>query len=102
MGLKVVACNLTGSVSNHDRDELAGAAAHMVTDFSDFGFASTYLVSKEELMQLFHTMLNEVVTASPDVVLMEFADGLLQRETAMLLREAEIKKAGRGVVLAAG
>jgi hypothetical protein len=102
MGLKVAACKLTGSVSNHDPDELAAAAAHKVTDFSDFGFASTYLISKEELLQLFHTMLADVATVSPDVVLMEFADGLLQRETAMLLRDSEIRQAGRGVVLSAG
>jgi hypothetical protein len=101
MGLKVVACKLTGSVSNHDPDELAAAAAHKVTDFSDFGFASTYLTPKEELLDLFHTMLADIATANADVVLMELADGLLQRETAMLLREPTIKKAGRGVVLSA-
>jgi len=102
LGLKVAACKLTGSVSNHDPDELAAASAHKVTDFSDFGFASTYLASKEDLMDLFHAMLADVAAVSPDVVVMELADGLLQRETAMLLNDPEIKQAGRGIVLSAG
>lgn len=101
LGLNVVACKLTGSVSNHDPDEMAAAAARKVTDFSDFGFASTYLARKEELLELFYAMMAEVSTVSPDVVLMEFADGLLQRETTMLLSEPEIQKAANGVVLAA-
>jgi hypothetical protein len=101
MGLTVVACKLTGSVSNHDPDELAAAAASKVTDFSDFGFPSTYLATKEELLDLFHAMLADVASVSPDIVLMELADGLLQRETDMLLNDPEIKKAGRGVVLSA-
>ena len=102
LGMKVAACKLTGSVSNHDPDELAAASALKVTDFSDFGFASTYLASKEELLELFHAMLTDVAAASPDVVIMELADGVLQRETAMLLKDPEIKRAGKGVVLSAG
>jgi hypothetical protein len=101
LGLKVVACKLTGSVSNHDPDELAAAAARKVIDFSDYGFASTYLCSKKNLIDLFHTMLADVADVAPDVVLMELADGLLQRETALLLTDPEIKQAGRGVVLSA-
>ncbi len=101
LGLNVAACKLTGSVSNRDQDELAAAASHEVIDFSDFGFPSTYLCSKEELIELFHGMLAEVSADDPDVVIMELADGLLQRETAMLLAEPEIQQAGRGVVLSA-
>jgi len=77
LGLSVVACKLTGSVSNHDPDEMAAAAARKVTDFSDFGFASTYLATKQELMELFYVMMAEVSAVAPDVVLVEFADGLL-------------------------
>jgi hypothetical protein len=102
LGLRVAACKLTGSVSNHDPDELTAAAACKVVDFSDFGFASTYLCSRHELLELFHTMLVEVAAAAPDVVLMEFADGLVQRETAMLLADPEIRLAGRGIVMSAG
>ena len=100
-GLNVAACKLTGSVSNRDQDELAAAASHRAIDFSDFGFPSTYLCRKEELLELFHAMSAEVAADDPDVVLMELADGLLQRETAMLLAEPEIHQAVRGLVLSA-
>src|SRR5437867_2840818 len=100
-GLNVAACKLTGSVSNRDQDELAAAASHRAIDFSDFGFPSTYLCRKEELLELFDAMRTEVAGWEPDVVLMELADGLLQKETAMLLAEPEIQKAARGLVLSA-
>lgn len=101
LGVNVAACKLTGSVSNRDPDELEAAAARKVTDFSDFGFASTYLCSKGELMDLFYVMMAEVTAGNPDVVVMELADGLLQRETAMLLGETELQRAVRGVVFTA-
>src|SRR5436190_3105203 len=101
LGVRVAACKLTGSVSNRDQDELAAAASQDVIDFSDFGFPSTYLCSREELMVLFHAMLAEVSSDDPDVVIMELADGLVQRETAMLLAEPEIKQSASGLILSA-
>src|SRR6266446_9869194 len=41
------------------------------------------------------------ISGAPDVVLMELADGLLQRETAMLLGESEIQRAARGLIFTA-
>ncbi len=80
---------------------MVAAAACKVTDFSDFGFPSTYLCSREELLGLFHAMMEEMTADAPDVVLMELADGLLQRETAMLLAEPEMKRAACGLVFTA-
>jgi hypothetical protein len=101
LGLRVAACKLTGSVSNRDQDEMRAASAVRVLDFSDYGFPSTYLCPKTELMSLFRTMMADIAPSAPDVVVMEIADGILQRETAMLLEEARIRTALQGVVLAA-
>ncbi len=101
LGLRVAACKLTGSVSNRDQDEMRAASAVRVLDFSDYGFPSTYLCPKTELMSLFRTMMADIEPSAPDVVVMEIADGILQRETAMLLEEARIRTALQGVVLAA-
>src|ERR1051326_2297992 len=101
LGLNVAACKLTGSVSNHDPDELAAAAARQVTHFCDFGFPAPAPCERQESLDLFLAMLAEVNAGRPDVVLMELADGLLQRETAMLLSEPEVQRAARGVVLTA-
>ncbi len=100
-GLRVAACKLTGSVSNRDQDEMRSARPNIVIDFSDYGFPSTYLCSKEELVSLFHTMLAEVEKINPDVIVMEVADGILQRETAMLLNEPSVSGAIKGLLLTA-
>lgn len=100
-GMSVGACKLTGSVSNHDPDELMSAAAQCFVDFSDYGFPSTYLAEKDELLDLFHTLLAKLEKARTDVIIMEIADGLIQRETAMLLADPLIRQAARGVILSA-
>ena len=100
-GLKVAACKLTGSVSNRDKNELYSASADYVIDFSDYGFPSTYLCKKEELLNLFNTMLSDIEKTSPNVIVMEIADGILQRETKMLLTNKEIHDNTKGVILAA-
>jgi hypothetical protein len=101
-GFNVAACKLTGSVSNRDQDELRSAFARSTIDFSDYGFPSTYLCTQEELSNLFNTMVADLEKTSPDVVIMEIADGILQRETAMLLAaEHSIKGMIKGIILAA-
>jgi hypothetical protein len=100
-GLKVGACKLTGSVSNRDQDEMRSAYANATLDFSDYGFPSTYLATREELLSLFKAMMSDLAKSNVDLVVMELADGVLQRETAMLLSEARIKEALKGIVLTA-
>lgn len=100
-GLRVGACKLTGSVSNRDQDEMRSAASGAVIDFSDYGFPSTYMCSHEELLTLFRTMLGDLDAMRPEVAIMEIADGILQRETAMLLRDPAVTKRLSGVVLSA-
>jgi hypothetical protein len=100
-GLRVAACKLTGSVSNRDQDELRSAYARTTIDFSDYGFPSTYLCSKKELFDLFDTVMADLEKTNPDIAIMEIADGVLQRETAILLSEQSIKRMIKGVILAA-
>lgn len=100
-GLKVGACKLTGSVSNRDQDEMRSAYAKVTMDFSDYGFPSTYLASRDELLSLFNEMMSDFGKANVDIVLLEMADGVLQRETAMLLSEPTVKQTMKGIVLTA-
>ncbi|MBK9170507.1 MAG: DUF1611 domain-containing protein [Bryobacterales bacterium] len=100
-GLRVAACKLTGSVSNRDQDEMRAASAVRVLDFSDYGFPSTYLCSEKELLELFDTLLADLEPAGADVTVMEIADGILQRETAMLLESVTVRSRLSGAVLAA-
>ena len=100
-GLRVAACKFTGSVSNGDLYELRATGAQDVRDFSDYGFPSTYLCPLEELSDLFYTMMSDAAQVNPDVTVVEVADGLLQRETKMILSNANIRQHVSGVILAA-
>lgn len=100
-GIRVAACKLTGSVSHRDVFELRSASPAIACDFSDYGFPSTYLCSQSEISDLFHTMLADVRQVNPEIVVMEIADGVLQRETSELLRNELISKSIAGVLLTA-
>jgi len=78
---------LTGTVYTKDTDFAADCGAHYATDFSSLGFPSTYLCSLPELLNLYQGLLTEVhKNCRPDKIVIEIADGLIQRETAMLLQ----------------
>ena len=100
-GLKVAALKVTGSVSPNDRTELEATGAAWVRDFSDYGFPSTYLAESSLVNELFETMLADAGDVQPDVVVVELADGVLQRETRSLLAQASRWSMVRGTVLAA-
>ncbi len=100
-GGKVAACKVTGSVSERDRLAMKGTAAHDVRDFSDYGFPSTYRLPEQELIALFQTMVADACSINPDVVVMEIADGVLQKETQMLLNNDHIKSSVQGSLMAA-
>jgi len=100
-GIRVAAAKLTGSVCQNDRCEWSATGAADVRDFSDYGFPSTSLASEAELVALFETLVAASEGAGPDVVVMEVADGLLQRETRMLLAHEAVRRRVGGVVLAA-
>ncbi len=100
-GLRVAAGKLTGSVSNRDSDEMRAASAASVIDFSDYGFPSTYLAEPSEISALWTTILAASARGRPDLMVMEIADGILERETAMMLADPLFGSHVSGVVLAA-
>ncbi len=100
-GVRVAACKLTGSVCQNDLGELRATGAVAVRDFSDYGYPSTYKVSAEELRGLASAILADVDVARPDVIVMEIADGLLQRETQMLIHDEQLRRRVDGVLLTA-
>ncbi len=82
---KVSFIKLTGTVYNKDTVFVYDCGADTATDFSYFGFPSTYMCEENELMDLYQSLLNMVALQNPDYIVIEIADGLLQRETKMLL-----------------
>jgi len=85
-GQTVAGIKLTGTAAGRDTWNLLDAGASMALDFVDGGFPSTYLCKLEELLGLTDLLLAHIAAAGVDCVVIEIADGLLQKETAALLQ----------------
>jgi len=101
-GSKVAYIKLTGTVYTKDSDFAYDLGADMVTDFSEFGFPSTYMCDEKELLDLYESLLLRVLPIQPDYVIMEIADGLYERETKMLLTSKLFKQTIDSVIFSAG
>jgi hypothetical protein len=99
--MRVAICTLTGRATYRELLELRATGANDVRDFSSYGFSSTDRATNQELVGLFHAMLSDAYRSSPALVIMELAGGFLQRETKMLLEEADIRRRIMGILVAA-
>jgi hypothetical protein len=101
-GKKVAFIKLTGTIYTKDCDLAYDLGADMVVDFGEFGFPSTYMCTEKELLNLYESLLSVVIPTRPDYVVMEIADGLYERETKMLLTNANFMSTVEGVMFSAG
>lgn len=100
-GLKVGAGKVTGTGSGGDFWAMLDAGAVRVLDFTDAGFASTYKLDLPALEDILRRVVGNLAAAAPDVIVLEVADGIFQRETAMLLASPAFKSRVRGILFAA-
>lgn len=100
--LRVGAGKVTGTGAGNDVWLMEDAGAHQVIDFTDLGYASTYKIPLPEVEQLLQRMVIHLQQARVDVIIIEIADGLLQRETAALLQSSTFRNLVRGVIFCAG
>lgn len=101
-GNTVAYIKLTGTIYSKDADLARNLGANMAIDFSYFGYPSTYMVDLPELLELHKSLLQTVMRINPDYILIEVADGLLQRETAALLSSAGFMDTIDHVLLSCG
>ena len=73
-GNKVAYIKLTGTVYTKDQDLAFDLGADKTVDFADAGFPSTYMCSKQEILDLYQTLLNMLESVSPDYIVIEIAD----------------------------
>jgi hypothetical protein len=71
-----------------------------VLDFTDAGMATTYLASHEQVEAALVTLMGHLARSGVDAMVLEIADGVLQRETAALLRSPVFARLVSGIVLA--
>jgi hypothetical protein len=101
-GLRVGFAKITGTGSSGDTWLLRDAGANPVLDFTDAGMASTYLEPAWEIQQVFMTLVGHLALANVDAIVLEIADGVLQVETAALLKSALFAASVDGVLFASG
>jgi len=90
MGYNVRACKVTGTAGLKDILLMNDAGANRYADFTYLGYPSTYLLEKEELIGIFDKLDLKYANNPRNFWVVELADGIIQRETAILLNSPEI------------
>jgi hypothetical protein len=91
MGRKVRAAKITGTASMKDILLMNDCGAEQVADFTYFGHPSTYRLELDELLRMFNDFDLKYGNNPKNYIVIEFADGIFQRETAMLLKSDEVR-----------
>jgi hypothetical protein len=101
-GKRVAFIKFTGTAYSKDKDYVQDCGADITLDFSDMGYPSTYMCSKEDLLDVYQSLLHRIHQFEPAYLVMEIADGLLQRETAFLLQDKAFMNTIHSVVFSCG
>jgi hypothetical protein len=101
-GLRVGGAKISGTGSGNDSNLLRDAGAAVVLDFTDAGHTSTFGLDLPALEGILDAVQSRMHAEGVDVLVMEIADGLLQRETEMLLRSAYVQGRIDGCVFSSG
>lgn len=91
MGKTVRAAKITGTARLKDIFLMNDCGAEYVADFTYFGYPSTYMLSEDELFNIFHSFDMKYGNNPKNYIVIEIADGIFQRETAMLLHMKEVR-----------
>ena len=75
--------------------------AEHIADFTYLGHPSTYMLPKEDLLDIFNKIDLKHANNPSNYWVVEFADGIIQRETAMLLNMPEIRSRIHKIVFCA-
>lgn len=101
-GLRVGGAKITGTGSGNDSNLLRDAGADLVLDFTDAGHTSTFGLDLPALEGILDAVQTRMQAERVDALVMEIADGLLQRETEMLLRSPHVQRRVDGCIFSSG
>jgi len=97
----VRASKITGTASLKDILYMQDAGASIVNDFTHFGFPSTYMLEETEVLRIFNELDLKYGNNPKNYWVVELADGILQRETLLLLQSKEVRSRIHRLVFAA-
>jgi hypothetical protein len=101
MGHNVRASKVTGTASLREILQMSDAGARTVSDFSYLGYPSTHLLDESDLLHIFDTLDLKSANNPRNHWIVEVADGVLQRETAMLLGNPSVRERVDRLILCA-
>lgn len=99
-GYRVAAGKVTGTACRKDPNLLADAGAVSVLDFTYAGWPSTANLPGELLLSIAGRIRAALEACDPEFVVLEVADGVLQRETTFLLEDDRFRASVDGVTFA--
>lgn len=102
MGHTVRGSKITGTASLKDILHMEDAGASPVADFTHFGYPSTYMLPQKQLLEIFDKLDLKYANNPRNFWVVEIADGVLQRETAMLLAAEAVQSRIHRLVYCAG
>lgn len=102
MGHTVRASKITGTASLKDILNMSDAGADKFSDFTFLGHPSTYMLDKESLVDIFNKLDLKYANKPSNYWVVEVADGIIQRETAMILSSKDFRERIHKIVFCAG
>lgn len=100
-GYQVGAMKVTGTGAGGDLWLMQDAGAISAVDFTDAGFPTSFKVDESALMGIVKKLSQTLVNQGCDVIVVEIADGVYQKETRALLQNPEYKSLFKNVVFTA-
>jgi hypothetical protein len=90
LGYNVRASKVTGTAGLKDILLMNDAGANRYADFTYLGYPSTYLLGRDELIGIFDTLDLKYANNPRNFWVVELADGVIQRETAIMLNSSKV------------
>ncbi len=101
-GTKVGVGKITGTGAGGDRWAYIDAGAYAVLDFTDFGYASTFMLPTATVEDVAGQIVDALTSAGADAIVLEVADGLYFEETGRFVQSRRFAALVDEVILAAG
>jgi len=101
MGYDVRASKITGTASLKDILKMQDGGAKHISDFTYSGFPSTYMLEENDLLNIFNNSDLKYANNPNNYWVVEIADGILQRETAILLKSLDVRNRIHKLIFAA-